>query len=565
MTRAMWYSTDWSRARSRTATATTAAIRTLSELARSVPVYDPGVTRDLLLERLHEIHDAHGQIRHRDLATLCAEMRIPLAEGYEVATFYHRLGVVRDDAAPADPAPVRVCDGVPCLVRGARDLGAGIERATDRSVRWGPCIGQCDRAPAIEVGAHVVAPATADAAAEAVRNGNVRATPPEAVAFDAYVARGGYALLRSCLAGERDPEGVIATLDQAGLRGLGGAGFPTARKWRTVRSFPGPRYVVLNADEGEPGTFKDRWCFEADPHRVLEGLLIGCWAVGARECYVYLRDEYAGIRAMLAREIAALDAGRVSPVRIHLRRGAGAYVCGEESAMLESIEGRRGYPRHRPPYAAEVGLFGRPTLIQNVETMYWVPEILSRGPEWWRSHGRQGRGGLRLFSLSGRVRRPGVYVAPAGISVRELIDQHGGGMEEGHALAAYLPGGAAGGILPASLDGLPLDFDTLQAHGAFIGSAAVIVLSDRDDVAAVARELMRFFRDESCGQCAPCRVGTEKALTLMNGPRWNVPLVRELSATMADASICGLGQAAPNPVLSVLRFWPEAVGAERSP
>ncbi len=519
--------------------------------------------RGLLLERLHAIQDAHGQIRHRDLAALCAEMRISLAEGFEVATFYHRLDVVPDEAPEPEKIQVRVCDGVPCQLRGARELTNDVERTIGRRARTGPCIGRCDVAPAVEVGRHVVAQATA---ARRPGGGGAPAggaREPAAETLEAYLARGGYGLVRACLAGERAVEEVIAMLDAAGLRGLGGAGFPTARKWRAVRANPAPRYVALNADEGEPGTFKDRSCFERAPHRVLEGLLIACWAVGAEEAYIYLRDEYAGIRELLTREIAALSSSGVSPVRIHLRRGAGAYVCGEESAMLESIEGRRGYPRHRPPYAAEVGLFGRPTLIQNVETLYWVPEILARGSEWWRSHGRRGRSGLRLFSLSGRVRRPGAYAAPAGISARELIAEHGGGMADGHTFAAYLPGGAAGGILPASLGDLPLDFDTLREHGAGIGSAGVIVLSDHDDVAAVARELMSFFRDESCGQCTPCRVGTEKAVTLMAGPRWDPALLGDLAQVMTEASICGLGQTAPTPLLSVLRFWPETVGAER--
>ena len=519
--------------------------------------------RDLLLERLLQIQDAQGWIRHRDLAALCAELRISLAEGFEVATFYHRLEVVADDAPDPEPVPVRVCDGVPCLLEGARELAQDITQATGGRVRWGPCIGRCDVAPAVEVGLHVVAGATVGRVTDALAARTVSASEPPAEALGAYLARGGYGLLRACLAGERAVEEVIGALEIAGLRGLGGAGFPTARKWRAVRSNPAPRYVVLNADEGEPGTFKDRDCFERLPHRVFEGLLIACWAVGADEAYVYLRDEYAGIRRLLTREIAALSSAGLSPVRIHLRRGAGAYVCGEESAMLESLEGKRGYPRHRPPYAAEVGLFGRPTLIQNVETMYWVPEILARGPEWWRSHGRRGRSGLRLFSLSGRVRRPGAYAAPAGISVAELIDEHGGGMAEGHTFAAYLPGGAAGGILPASLGDLALDFDSLREHGAGIGSAGVIVLSDHDDVAAVARELMRFFRDESCGQCTPCRVGTQKAVTLMTGPQWDPTLLGDVAQVMAEASICGLGQAAPTPLLSVLRFWPETVGAER--
>lgn len=520
-------------------------------------------SRDLLIEHLHRIQDRFGEIRHRHLAALCDELRISLAEGYEVATFYARFVVVKDAAPPAPGPPVRICDGLPCLMRGARELEAAAAAAIGRPVSVGPCIGQCDGAPAVEVGRRVLTRATAGDIASALAGGE---TPPPSAHADlaASVARGGYASLRACLDGRSAGASVIQILEEAGLRGLGGAGFPAARKWRAVRAEAPPRYVVLNADEGEPGTFKDRWCLETDPHRVLEGLLIACWAVGAAEAYIYLRDEYAIARDILTSELRALADAPISPVRIHLRRGAGAYVCGEESALLESLEGRRGYPRHRPPYAAQVGLFGRPTLVQNVETLYWVPEILERGASWWRGNGRRGRTGLRLFSLSGRVRTPGVYAAPAGISVRELIDEFGGGLEAGHTLAAYLPGGAAGGILPASLGDEPLDFDTLQKHGALIGSAAIVALSQADRMPEVARELMRFFADESCGQCTPCRDGTEKAVGLLSAPVWDVPLLRELSQCMADASICGLGQAAPNPVLSVLRFWPEAAGADRT-
>ena len=517
--------------------------------------------RDLLLEHLHAVQDRYGGIRHAHLAALSAEMRISLAEAYEVATFYARLDVL-PDGAPAPPRfRVRACDGLPCVLAGARDRASAISAAVGVEVERGPCIGRCDVAPAVEADGRVIGNAGADEVRSAIagQDGGVR--PSRTVTFDEYVREGGYSLLRSCLAGERDGAEIIETLEASGLRGLGGAGFPAGRKWRIVRAEAAPKYAVLNADEGEPGTFKDRVCLEGDPHRVLEGLLLGCWAVGASEAYVYVRDEYAFAREILSRELHALEAAAITPVRIRIRRGAGAYVCGEESAMLESIEGRRGYPRQRPPYAAQAGLFGCPTLIQNVETMYWVRAILEGGADRWRGHGRRGRTGRRLFSLSGRVRRPGVYQAPEGITARELIEEHGGGMLEGHAFAAYLPGGAAGGILPASLADLPLDADGLREHGAAVGSAGVIVLSDRDDVREAARELARFFADESCGQCTPCRVGTAKALDLLAAPRWDVPLVRELAACMADASICGLGQAAPTPTLSVIRFWPEAVGA----
>ena len=517
--------------------------------------------RDLLIEHLHRIQDAEGCLPVPLLAALAEAMRLSQAEVFEVASFYHHFDVVREtDARPA-ALTVRVCDSLSCRLAGAEALiGALPQRlGADVRVQRVPCIGRCAQAPAAVVDRRPVAWANVETVAAAVARGERDCPLPAAQDYAAYRQAGGYQLLARLVDGELDRDAVLGELESSGLRGLGGAGFPIARKWRIVAQQPAPRLLAINADEGEPGTFKDRHYLERAPHRMLEGMLIAAARVGCDACYIYLRDEYAGVRALLERELAALR--RAPPVagyalpHIELRRGAGAYVCGEESAMIESIEGRRGMPRLRPPYVAEVGLFGRPTLVHNVETLYWVPEILARGAAWFAAHGRRGRRGLRSFSVSGRVREPGVKLAPAGISVRELIDEYCGGMAPGHELYAYLPGGASGGILPAALADEPLDFDTLQPHGAFIGSAAVIVLSQRDSVVDAARNLMAFFRDESCGQCTPCRVGTAKALREIAAADWNVALLRELSAAMADASICGLGQAAPNPVLSVLRHF----------
>jgi formate dehydrogenase len=386
------------------------------------------------------------------------------------------------------------------------------------------------------------------------------AITPDHIDYDAYRRSGGYALAAACVAGERSQADVIAALSDSGLRGLGGAGFPAGRKWQLVSTEPSPRLLAINIDEGEPGTFKDRYYLERDPHRFLDGALIAAWAVGIAEIYIYLRDEYHGCRAILEQEIAALQANPPCPLPpIHLRRGAGAYICGEESAMIESIEGKRGEPRLRPPYVAQAGLFGRPTLEHNMETLHWVREILEKGSAWFTGHGRNGCKGLRSYSVSGRVKKPGVHLAPAGITVKELIDEFCGGMLDGHTFYAYLPGGASGGILPASLSDIPLDFDALNQYGCFIGSAAVIVLSDKDSASAAARNLMKFFSEESCGQCTPCRVGTIKALDLMRERQWDRPLIEELSQAMMDASICGLGQAAPNPALSVLKYFPREV------
>ncbi len=518
-------------------------------------------SRDLLIEHLHRLQDHFGHLSARHLAALAREMGLAQTEVYEVATFYHHFDVVKEGGAIPAALTVRVCDGLSCEMAGAQDLLARLPKILGKDVRViaAPCIGRCEQAPAVAVGQHPVANASVETVAAQVKAGNTTHVPEAFIDRAAYEAKGGYRLLKQCIAGEHEVESVIQTMEDSGLRGLGGAGFPAGRKWRIVRSEMAPRLMAVNIDEGEPGTFKDRVYLERDPHRFLEGMLIAAWAVGIAKIYLYLRDEYHGCRAMLEAELAQL---RMQPPypgmpEVILRRGAGAYICGEESAMIESIEGKRGMPRLRPPYVAQVGLFGRPTLEHNFETLYWVREILEKGGAWFTSHGRHGRKGLRSFSVSGRVKSPGVKLAPAGITVRELIDEHCGGMLDGHQLYAYLPGGASGGILPASMGDIPLDFDTLQPHGCFIGSAAVIVLSDKDTAVAAARNMMRFFAHESCGQCTPCRNGTAKASALIDQAKWDIPLLEDLSAVMRDASICGLGQAAPNPVDCVVKYFPQ--------
>jgi formate dehydrogenase len=490
-------------------------------------------------------------------------MRLSQAEVHEVATFYHHFDVVREGDTPPPPLTVRVCDGLSCQLAGAATLQRELAATCGSAVRviGAPCVGRCEQAPVAVVGRRPVGAATAKTVHAAIAAGATRDVHGGHVDLAAYRASGGYGLYARCLRGELDADAVIATLEDAGLRGLGGAGFPAGRKWRAVRAEPAPRLLAVNIDEGEPGTFKDRWYLERDPHRFVEGALIAAWAVGLDAVYVYLRDEYHGLRAMLEAELAALrasDLGTALPP-IELRRGAGAYVCGEESAMIESIEGKRGLPRLRPPYVAQVGLFGRPTLEHNFETLHWVRDIVERGAAWFAGHGRHGRMGLRSFSVSGRVRQPGVKLAPAGITLRELVDEHCGGLPDGHRLYAFLPGGASGGIFPASLADVPLDFDTLQPHGGFIGSAAIVVLTEsdhhRDRAVDAARHLMRFFRNESCGQCTPCRSGTAKASALIETDAWDLPLLADLSAVMRDASICGLGQAAPNPIDCVVRYF----------
>ena len=515
---------------------------------------------DLLIEHLHKIQDHFGHLSAAHLAALAQEMRLAQTEVYEVATFYHHFDVVKEGEVAPAALTVRVCDGLSCEMAGARDLLARLPPLLGREVRViaAPCIGRCEQAPAVVVGQNPVPNATLKTVAATVAAGTVQDVPSGFIDLSSYQTAGGYTLLKQCLTGERDVESVLEIMEASGLRGLGGAGFPAGRKWRIVRAEAAPRLMAVNIDEGEPGTFKDRVYLERDPHRFLEGMLIAAWAVGIQTIYLYLRDEYHGCRSLLQNE---LDKLRQAPSmngmpQIELRRGAGAYICGEESAMIESIEGKRGMPRLRPPYVAQVGLFGRPTLAHNFETLYWVREIIEKGGLWFASHGRHGRMGLRSFSISGRVMKPGVKVAPAGITIQELIDEYCGGMQDGHTFYAYLPGGASGGILPATMNSIPLDFDTLQAYGCFIGSAAVVVLSDQDTASGAARNLMRFFQHESCGQCTPCRVGTAKAAQLMDQPKWDLALLADLSLVMRDASICGLGQAAPNPLDCVVRYFP---------
>ena len=518
--------------------------------------------RDRLLEYLHVLHDRFNVLYPGHLRALAERLGLAESEVYEVASFYHHFHFADNDTS-VPGLTVRVCDSLACAMAGSEALADRLSDTLGRNVclQRVPCVGRCDRAPVAVVGTRPIDHADVSEVQAAISNADTSARAPEdAIDYAHYRASGGYTLLAGIVTGTLAVDSVLERLEAGGLRGLGGAGFPSARKWRIVRAQPAPRLLAVNIDEGEPGTFKDRHYLESDPHRFLEGMLIASQVIGADAIYLYLRDEYAGARALLQRELDALRTDPPVPLpEIELRRGAGAYICGEESAMLESLEGKRGMPRLRPPYVAEVGLFGRPTLVHNLETLHWVRDALDQTTERFAPPGRRGRIGLRAFSVSGRVARPGVYRAPAGISVRELIDEFCGGMAEGHELYGYLPGGASGGILPASLADLPLDFDVLQEHGCFIGSAAVIVLSRHDRARDAALNAMRFFAHESCGQCTPCRIGTAKAVTLMESDRWNRPLLEELATAMSDASICGLGQAAPNPLLCVLRHFQDEI------
>ena len=545
--------------------------------------------RDLLIENLHKLNDEYRALHDRHLVALAKEMNLPMAEVYEVATFYHHFEVVRGNDPVAD-ITVRVCDGIACELAGAQKLLEKLPSILGNDkikVIAAPCVGRCEQAPVAVVHQYPVLFATTDKVTAALKNnlttqplaiddanfdpgllveqgispqGEHQAVSPAYVGYESYCKQGGYALAKEIAAGKKDAESIIKAMESSGLRGLGGAGFPAGRKWRIVKDQPAPKLMAVNIDEGEPGTFKDRTYLERDPHRFLEGLLIAASVVGIDACYIYLRDEYHGCRELLEIELEKLKANPPFKLpTIELRRGAGAYICGEESAMIESIEGKRGEPRMRPPYIAQVGLFGRPTLEHNFETLYWVRDIVQRGPEWFSSFGRHDRKGLRSFSVSGRVQKPGVKLAPAGITIQELIDEYCGGMQEGHQFYGYLPGGASGGILPATMNDIPLDFDTLQPYGCFIGSAAVMVFSDQDKARDMALNVMHFFEHESCGQCTPCRVGTGKAAKLMQAKTWDKETLEDLAIVMVDASICGLGQAAPNPIRCIAKYFPQEV------
>jgi len=529
-------------------------------------VGERSLARDELIEHLHLIQDHFGHISARHLHALAHLMRLSMAEVYEVATFYDHFGVVKETSTIPAPVTIRVCDSLSCMMAGAEsliaDLEAGVNPQKVRVVR-APCMGGCDVAPAARVGNREVGNANAasllEMAGSASKNAEIKAHIPDYESFESYRAKDGYEGLRSIRTGGFSFEEITKTLERSGLRGLGGAGFPSNKKWQFVRDYEGPRLMTINGDEGEPGTFKDRYYLEREPHAMLEGALIAAHAVEAERIYLYMRDEYPAIIEILRREIDALEAaGLVENGYLVLRRGAGAYICGEESAMIESLEGKRGLPRHRPPYIAEVGLFGKPTLNHNVETLHWIPKILANGPEWFANQGKEGHPGPRSWSVSGRVKEPGVKLAPAGITVRELIDDYCGGMEEGHTFKAYYPGGASGGVLPASMDDIPLDFGgRLAEEDSFVGSHAVVILSDKDDVKGCVINTLKFFEHESCGQCTPCRSGCQKMVHLLQKDEMDETAIRDLEQVMRDASICGLGQAAPNPVNHLLKHFRE--------
>jgi len=518
--------------------------------------------RDLLIEHLHLIQDKYGHLSAAHLRALGEEMKLAQAEIHEVATFYAHFDVVKEGETPPPPLTIRVCDSLSCELAGAQQLLKELQESLDpnevRVVR-APCMGRCDTAPTLELGHNHIDHATPEKVREAIELGETWVQIPDVQLLPDYIAEGGYETLMALRSGARTPDEVQETVLASGLRGLGGAGFPSGKKWSFVRGYEGPRYLAVNGDEGEPGTFKDRWFLEREHHVFLEGVLIAAWAVEAEKVFIYMRDEYPAVLAILGIAVLALeDEGIIEKGYIEIRRGAGAYICGEESAMIESIEGKRGLPRHRPPYVAEVGVFGRPTLVHNVETLYWIAKICREGPEILSGVEKNGRKGLRSYSVSGRVKEPGVKLLPAGSTILDIIEASGG-MLDGHSFKAYQPGGPSSGLLPASLDDVPLDFDTLRPYGSFIGSAAVVVLSDQDSAKAAALNMLRFFEDESCGQCTPCRVGCEKAVKLMEQDRWDGDLLEDLCQVMEDASICGLGQAAPNPIRLTMKHFPEEV------
>ena len=517
--------------------------------------------RDHLIEYLHIIQDTHGAITKDYMTALASLMEISLTEVYEVATFYHHFDVVESDDDKPPALTVRVCDSVSCEMNGANELAQTLDNYFKGTVRVQkvPCIGRCQSAPAAVVKMNPVDNATFEKIKKAVNDKAYAPEIPNYINLESYIEDGGYEIYRSICDEKISKDDAVNILESSELKGLGGAGFPAGRKWRILRDQQAPRLLAVNIDEGEPGTFKDRYYLESDPHRFFEGMLIASKVVGIDKIYIYLRDEYPAVKIIMEKELDKIKEKFDGIPEIEMRRGAGAYICGEESAMIESIEGKRGMPRLRPPFVAQVGLFGRPTLEHNMETLFWIRDILDKGASWFADQGVNGRKGFRSFSVSGRVKQPGVHLAPAGITVQELIDDYAGGMIEGHSFYGYFPGGASGGILPASMNNIPLDFGTLEEHGCFIGSAAVVILSDKDRARDAAKTTIDFFKHESCGKCTPCRAGTSKASELMKSEQWDTDLLQDLSQTMSDASICGLGQAASNPVKSVLKYFPDEV------
>jgi len=518
--------------------------------------------RDHLIEYLHVIQDNKGHINEDFMAALADLMEISQTEVYEVATFYHHFDIIKSDQKKPPALTVRVCDSVTCEINGANELAQNLDDYFKGTIRIQkvPCIGRCQNAPVAVVKFNPIDNATLKNVKQAVDARDYLPSIPNYIDMEEYIRRDGYKLFEKVKNDDAEKERVLKELENSNLRGLGGAGFPAGKKWRILKEQNAPRLLAVNIDEGEPGTFKDRHYLESDPHRFFEGMLIACEVVGIDKIYIYLRDEYAAVRKIMADELEKIISKYKNSIpQIELRRGAGAYICGEESAMIESIEGKKGMPRLRPPFVAQVGLFGRPTLEHNMETLYWVRDIAEKGADWFTSHGRNGRKGLRSFSVSGRVNKPGVHLAPAGITVKELIDEFAGGMIDGHKFHAYFPGGASGGILPSHMSAIPLDFDTLNEYDCFIGSAAIIILSDKDAVTQAASTTMSFFEHESCGKCTPCRVGTSKATKLMGQAKWDIDLLKDLAKVMSDSSICGLGQAASNPLKSVIKYFPEEI------
>ena len=535
------------------------ALKVIKGLIQNLPLQ-----RDLLIEYLHLIQDKFGEIRKEHLAALSELLKIPFAESYEVATFYAHFDVIEDDEPSIQDITIRVCDSLTCELFGSekliKDLGENLDKKKVRVLR-APCMGLCDKAPACEVGHKHVENSDLKKIKEIIANKDLHPTVIKGKSLRNYIKDGGYEILKKCYSNELAVEDIIEELNNSGLKGMGGAGFPSGQKWKFVRMETGPRLMTINGDEGEPGTFKDKLYLEQNIHKFFEGMLIAAWAVDAKEIYIYMRDEYPGIRLNMIEELNKLKNQKIidSETKIYVRRGAGAYICGEESAMIESIEGKRGLPRHKPPFVSKVGLFGQPTLNHNIETVFWVPDIIKNGHKWFSNQGKKGHKGPHSYSVSGRVKNPGVKLAPAGITMDELLNEYCGGMLDGHKFLGYLPGGASGGILPAKMADIPLDFGTLEKHGCFIGSGAIVVFSDKDDVKKIALNLLKFFNDESCGQCTPCRVGTEKAVKLMEKNNWDEKLLKELVITMSDASICGLGQAAGNPITCTLNFFKDRI------